>query len=357
MISLELVPGTRCQLSCRNCYKLGQSDIKSVTEHIGDMPFGFAEDILKQAHEYGFAEVAFIGGEPTLHPQLPRLVNGVLAMGLKPIVCTNGILMADPVYAAEIAQPGVTIVIHAPLPAIAAGLHDIHVGMAGYNDLLYKACENLSACNDVTLVAEIVIIRPFLPFIPEVLRWCHRQGARPFIEMNRRYDNMGKFIDSASPEETKELFELLATEESLPPKLLMPPIYGQPCTMSITGIHVKNYGNGDCGRVYSCCAQGICHGDLRDDNLASILARTSFEVFQKQDIWIAGPCRQCEDYRLCRGGCRGEAFLAFGCARASCPVCWKIPAEIRCDSSVMCPSECSGCPLEGTCQPHRLMSG
>ena len=353
MISLELVPGTSCQLSCRNCYKRGQSDIKPVTDHSGNMPVGFAEDILAQAYEYGFSEVAFIGGEPTLHPQLPHLVNRALAMGLTPVVCTNGILMADHLYAAEIAKPGVTVVIHAPLPTIAAGLHDIHAGMAGYNDLLYKAFENLSACKGVMLVAEIVIIRPFLPFIPEVLRWCHRQGARPFIEMNRRYDTMDTFTDAASPEETKELFELLATDESLPEKLLAPPFYGQPCTMSITGIHVKNYGNGDCGKVYSCCAQSICHGDLRNDNLETIFTRTSLEVFQKQDDWIAGPCRQCKDYRWCRGGCRGEAFLAFGCARASCPVCWKIPAEIRCDYSVMCPSECSGCPLEGSCEPRR----
>lgn len=354
MISLELVPGNRCQLSCRNCYKRGQSNIKSVTENLGDMPVGFAEDILAQAHECGFSEVAFIGGEPTLHPQLLHLVNGALAFGFTPVVCTNGILMADPVYAEEIAQPGVTVMIHAPLPEPAAGLHDAHAGMAGYNNLLYKASANLSARSGVTVVAEIAVIRPFLPYIPQVLSWCHSQGVRPFIEMNRRYDNRGSFPDAASPEETKELFELLATYDLLSPNHLVPPLYSQPCTMSITGVHIKNNGSGDCGGVYSCCAQGICHGDLRKESLASLLMRPSFEVFRKQDDWIAGPCRHCEDYGLCRGGCRGEAFLAFGCARASCPVCWKIPSEIRLDRSVMCPPDCAGCPLEGTCPPHRL---
>ena len=55
----------------------------------------------------------------------------------------------------RIAQPGVTVMIHAPLPESAAGLHDAHVGMAGYNDLLYQASANLSACSGVKVVAEI----------------------------------------------------------------------------------------------------------------------------------------------------------------------------------------------------------
>ena len=106
------------------------------------------------------------------------------------------------------------------------------------------------------------VIRSFLPYIPEVLRWCHCERVRPFIEMNRRYDNRATFPDAASPEETKELFDLLAEYDLLSPNLLVPPLYGQPCTMSITGIHIKNNGSGDYGGVYSCCAQGICHGDL-----------------------------------------------------------------------------------------------
>jgi radical SAM protein with 4Fe4S-binding SPASM domain len=136
---------------------------------------------------------------------------------------------------------------------------------------------------------------------------------------------------------------------------IIPPAFGQPCTMAITGVHIKNFGNGDFGGVYSCCAQQVRHGDLRRQTLAKVLAVHSLEVFKNQDEWIFGPCRECQHYSICRGGCRGEAYLAFGCPRASSPACWHISSEVRDDPRVMAPSTCAGCPLEGNpaCHPRR----
>jgi len=83
--------------------------------------------------------------------------------------------------------------------------------------------------------------------------------------------------------------------------------------MSITGLHVKNFGGGNYGGVYSCCAQSICHGDLKQKSLEEILTDPAMAVFKDQDYWIAEPCRSCEFYPVCRGGCR----LRAGRARAA----------------------------------------
>jgi len=309
------------------------------------MPIGFAEDALDQAAAAGFSEAALIGGEPTLHPDLPRLIQHALARGLDPILCSNGVRLADPGYAEAVALPGVTLVLHAPLPDRFAELHDQHVARPGYNRLLQQAFDNVVGRTGVTLVAELVLLDKFLEAAEDVLRWCIARDIKPLLEMNRRHDPGILYPGAAAPEAVGALFDRLRSIESgsFDPT---PPAFGIPCSMSISGVHVKNHGGGDWGGVYSCCAQHVRHGDLREEPLSEILERPSFEVFRDQERWIHGPCRDCDLYSVCQGGCRGESFLAFGCPRASCPTCWRIPAELRADASRMAPTTCAGCPLE-----------
>ncbi len=348
--ALELVPGFKCQLRCLNCFK--RNERNGVSARGGDMPPDFVKDALSQAKGCGFAEAVFIGGEPTLHPDLPEFMAFASGIGLTPILCTNGIKLADANYAARVAVPGSVLVLHAPLPN---GVQDKHVDYNGYRALLEKAYDNVIALKQVTIVAEVVVIRAFKDHILELYRWCLGRGITPFIEINRRYDDGRVYAETEEPEGVKILFDQLADMAPAPPSALVPPAFGQPCTMSITGLHVKNFGDGNYAGVYSCCAQKVKHGDLLRHSLAEVLRDKSLAVFKNQDEWIYGPCRSCRYYGFCRGGCRGEASLAFGCPRASCPVCWHIPVAIRNDPSVMTPLTCAGCPLEGNpaCHPRR----
>lgn len=346
--ALELVPGFKCQLRCRNCYKHDGGN----TSDGGDMPSAFVKNTLTQAKECGFAEAVFIGGEPTLHPDLPELMSFASKIGLTPILCTNGIKLANANYAARVAVPGSVLVLHAPLPN---NVQDSHVDHRGYQALLGQAYDNVIDREQVTIVAETVVIESFFDHIPELYRWCLDKGITPFIEINRRYDKGHAYSGTVEPKRVEELFKKLVSLTSAPPGVLVPPAFGQPCTMAITGLHIKNLGGGDYSGVYSCCAQNVKHGDLLHQSLADVLADKGLAVFKQQDEWIYGPCRSCQYYAICRGGCRGEASLAFGCPRASCPVCWHIPAEIRNDPSVMAPPNCAGRPLEGNpaCHPRR----
>lgn len=345
--ALEIVPSWRCQLRCKNCYK-GQKRQKG---NDGNMPVGFVESSLRQAKECGFSEAVFMGGEPTLHPNLPDFVAMSLATGLQPIIVSNGMKLAEVGYAAEAVKPGTTFVLHAPLPV---EVQDEEVAFFGYAEKLRQAYENIAQFGKaVTIVAEVVVIKEFMAFIPEACNWCRERGVIPFVEFCRRDDNGVSYQNNTTPEEVLSLFQELQRSDDACPSVLVPPAYHQACTMSITGVHVKNFGDGDYGGVYSCCAQKVRHGDLRLKPLAEIMADPSFEVFKCQDDWIYGPCRQCRYYLSCRGGCRGEAALAFGCARASNPFCWHIPPQVRTESALMAPANCDGCPLKGNpaCNP------
>lgn len=336
--ALELVPGSKCQLRCRNCYK--GKKVASALKNF-DMSDDFVFDAIRQAKECGFAEIVFIGGEPTLHNSLPRFMKFALEMGLTPIVATNGIKLSDSGYAETIALKGTTLVLHAPLPAEA---QDRHVGLDGYSKLLLKAYDHVLGREGVTVVGEVSILYEFIPHIDLVYRWCLDHGVIPFFEASRRDDNGNCYSGNLSPEEIEKAFDLLKELDPNPSGPLVPPAYKQPCTMSITGLHVKNFGRGDFSGVYSCCAQHIRHGDLREQPLAEIMERPSLEIFRHQDKWITGPCKNCQHYAICHGGCRGEAFLTYGCPRASYP-CWHIPFEVRNNPLAMTPQTCDGCPL------------
>ncbi len=336
--ALELVPGSSCQLKCKNCYKRnGVPKLKK-----SNMPDEFVFEAIRQARDCDFAEIVFIGGEPTLHGSLPKFMKFVLEVGLTPILVTNGIKLASMEYANKMVLEGSTLVLHAPLPP---DVQNNHVGQNGYNQLLLQAYKNILGRKGVTVVGEITILDEFILHLGSTYQWCLNNSVIPFIEISRRSDSGNHYLGDASPENNRKIFELLKKIDPCPPEVLIPPAYGQPCTMSITGLHVKNFGNGDFDGVYSCCAQHIRHGNLDEQPLAIIMQKPSVEIFMFQDEWIVGPCRDCQHYPICRGGCRGEAFLTFGCPRASFS-CWYIPGEIRNNPSIMAPSTCDNCPLQ-----------
>ncbi|MGH3278248.1 MAG: radical SAM protein, partial [Trebonia sp.] len=73
-----------CQLSCTHCYAGSGPD----GTH-GTMTADQWETVLTDAAALGTRTVCFIGGEPTLHPGLPRLVRHALDLGMEAEVFSN----------------------------------------------------------------------------------------------------------------------------------------------------------------------------------------------------------------------------------------------------------------------------
>lgn len=81
---LELEITGFCQLKCRHCY----ADSSPKSDH-GTMTADDWERVIDDAHALSVDTVQFIGGEPTLHPELRRLVCYALGKGFKVDVYTN----------------------------------------------------------------------------------------------------------------------------------------------------------------------------------------------------------------------------------------------------------------------------
>ena len=74
----------KCQLRCVHCY----ADSSPVGVH-GEMAREDWIRVIKEASKYGVHRIQFIGGEPTLHPELPYLIDYALDCGLPVEVFTN----------------------------------------------------------------------------------------------------------------------------------------------------------------------------------------------------------------------------------------------------------------------------
>jgi MoaA/NifB/PqqE/SkfB family radical SAM enzyme len=94
---------SECQLACTSCYAASGPGRGHGTMTAPDW-----EDVITQAAALGARRIVFIGGEPTLHPGLPRLVRHALAAGLEAEVFTN-LVHITPVLWELLALPGVSL--------------------------------------------------------------------------------------------------------------------------------------------------------------------------------------------------------------------------------------------------------
>ncbi|MBV9012637.1 MAG: radical SAM protein [Pseudonocardiales bacterium] len=100
---LELEITGFCQLKCRHCY----ADSSPEGDH-GTMTANDWERVIDDAQALSVDTVQFIGGEPTLHPELPRLVRYALGKGLKVDVYTN-LVHVTPELWGLFSLPGVSL--------------------------------------------------------------------------------------------------------------------------------------------------------------------------------------------------------------------------------------------------------
>jgi radical SAM protein with 4Fe4S-binding SPASM domain len=93
----------RCQLRCRHCYSESGPDKGHDSMMTGDW-----RRVLDEAADIGVSDVQFIGGEPTLHPDLAKLIQHALGRGLAVEVYSNLVRVTDSLWAV-FERPGVRL--------------------------------------------------------------------------------------------------------------------------------------------------------------------------------------------------------------------------------------------------------
>lgn len=118
--NLTIAITAHCNLRCIGC-RYGRDFMQGA-----ELPWPVIRDLLGDAKEAGMWFVRFYGGEPLLHPDLPKMIEYSRTIGLSHYLTTNGILLQhkiDELYS--------------------AGLRDVTVGMYGtekaYDEYVQKA--------------------------------------------------------------------------------------------------------------------------------------------------------------------------------------------------------------------------
>jgi hypothetical protein len=85
---LVLEPTQRCNLGCRACYNQFRAPDKSLAAIRAEIDLGLAKRRLET--------ISILGGEPTLHPDLPEIITYIKARNLYCEMLTNGLRLLEP---------------------------------------------------------------------------------------------------------------------------------------------------------------------------------------------------------------------------------------------------------------------
>lgn len=120
--------------------------------------------------------VTFVGGEPTLHPELPAVVAAARARGFAHVgVQTNGRQLREPEYVAALRGAGLTDV-HLSLHGLTPAIHDHHTGVEGS---FVEATAGLQAARHAgfTVVVTTALTRSNARSLPALAPWIAAQNV------------------------------------------------------------------------------------------------------------------------------------------------------------------------------------
>ncbi len=136
-----LEPLYTCNLACIGC---------SVERHTGKLKDRMSlETCLKAVDDCGAPIVNICGGEPTLYPELPQLIEALIARGKYIILCTNAIKLVEKVVGVIPPSPHLFLMIH--LDGMRE-THDYVVNKKGVFDIAIDAIKKVKAAGYYTFL-------------------------------------------------------------------------------------------------------------------------------------------------------------------------------------------------------------
>jgi len=163
--------GPACNIRCVYCNVHGGED-----QRLFDRTY--VERIISQINAWRSRHIPnanltldFIGGEPTLHPELPHLIAYAKGIGFQSIlICTNGVLLLRRGYLDELVRAGLTGVrfsLHDHRPDVAGRLADV----PGVGDKYVRVAEMLLSRRDVRPHIYRILLNENIDALEDYVAW------------------------------------------------------------------------------------------------------------------------------------------------------------------------------------------
>lgn len=317
LLSMEIELSLRCNFRCPYCY-VPEDDYYenelSVTE---------IKDTIRQAQELGAGKIIILGGEPTIYPHLGDLIAFMASRGLTIEMFTNGTgITADLARLLQSRSVRVVMKMNTFDPAVQNQLS----GHSGAYRVIQNALSHLKAAGYPSaknfLAVSTVICRQNLAELPNLWIWLRDQGIAPYFEIITPQANAksNTWLDVPT-DDIKTLFTDLAVIDRERYGIVwdpQPPLVGNKCLRHQFSCVVTSTGN-----VYPCVGVNITIGNIREQQLADIIANSKVLADLKNyRNTIKGACGNCDKAESCYG-CRGSAYQLTGDYLASDPLCWR----------------------------------
>jgi len=123
------------------------------------------DSALQILHQRGIRYVSFFGGEPLLHPRLPKMIAVSVARGMGPALITNGWLLSAKLD--ELAAAGLKTV-YVSIDAPLMSEHEANRGLNGLGERIRTATARMAKLG-MTALAQVTmskLIRDYLALVP-----------------------------------------------------------------------------------------------------------------------------------------------------------------------------------------------
>ncbi|WP_339138411.1 MAG: radical SAM protein [Candidatus Electrothrix sp. GW3-4] len=288
--------------------------------------------IAPPAHPHKYAElIRLTGGEPTLHPEFPRIVRHLDSLGIAHVLFTNG-RWSDPASIINLYQGqenclGLLISLHGNTPVA-------HNSLVKDKNAFAETCTNIQRAADagIEVFTNTILTKDSCEQVEDIIHLSQGLGAE--------YAVFNRFLGGDNPHQPSQ-------EQLRKAVLLIEELHSQGVSCRIGNCVPKcfapNTTEGSNAGIEHCAISP--QGLVRPDNLTSTVFGNIFEQ-PMTEIWqseqaqqyrqqIAAACLQCLELARCRGGDRSAALeqgekqdlLMTG------PICTAEPETLRLDPS------------------------
>jgi radical SAM protein with 4Fe4S-binding SPASM domain len=294
---IQFYPTVRCNLACSFCYNRSLTQAK-------DMSFPEFHRLVDKLNAIGVRTLDIIGGEPTMHAELPQLIKAALQEGLGINLSSNG---TDLIQLATIRQkhPGAKIGISVNDRKISLSVEDFIVK--------YRPIVKMVAGR----VVDAVLVKRLLALKPKQFYLLYRDALNPEqLKDSVPFDQFWRYV-----QETYDPASVgtVSCSGFLPDYQHYPELLKARCPAGTTKLGIMPD-----GAVYPCNLffgyDEFLLGNIFTDPFDQIWGHrhlTFFRTFSGNRC----PRKDCELHHRCHGGCPAHSYAHTGNRSAPEPRC------------------------------------
>ena len=319
----------RCPLGCPYC-----SNPIALDAPKGELDASTWARVFREAAGLGILQVHLSGGEPASRRDLADIVTSAQAAGLYSNLITSGVGLTD-ARLRQLADSGLD---HVQV-SIQDAEPDSADRIAGYDGAFARkqAVAAETARLGLPLTVNVVVHRINIERIGDMVALALSLGAqRVEIAHVQYYGWAMKNRAALMPSREQATLAMAVVDElrkvhhgRIVIDSALPDYYARYPKPCMGGWGRRSLNVTPSGKVLPCHAAevipGLAFWSVTEHSLADIWRHSlAFNAFRGTD-WMQEPCRSCPKQREDFGGCRCQAFLLTGDARATDPVCHLSP--------------------------------